>query len=92
MAAVAALDVGARTASRTVRELAEVRQIVLAALGKLAPLAEVPPADGAFYCLLKVNVPDLLIRGEAAPSAAMVLAERLIREHRVAVIPGPRLA
>src|SRR5437899_3157809 len=72
-----------------VRKLAEIRHIVLGALGRLAPLAEVPPADGAFYCLLKVNVPDQLIRGEGAPSVAMVLAERLIREHKVAVIPGP---
>ena len=50
---------------------------------------EMTSADGAFYCLLKVNVPDQLIRGEGAPSVAMVLAERLIREHKVAVIPGP---
>ena len=89
MAAVAALDVGRAYCEPYIRELAEIRQIVLGALGKLAPLAEVPPADGAFYCLLKVNVPDLLIRGEGAPSVAMVLAERLIREHKVAVIPGP---
>ena len=89
MAAVAALDVGRAYCEPYVRELAEIRQIVLGALGRLAPLAEVPPADGAFYCLLKVNVPDQFIRGEGAPSVAMVLAERLIREHKVAVIPGP---
>jgi aspartate/methionine/tyrosine aminotransferase len=89
MAAVAALDVGRSYCEPHVRELAEIRQIVLGALGKLAPLAEVPPADGAFYCLLKVNVPDQLVRGEGAPSVAMVIAERLIREHKVAVIPGP---
>jgi aspartate/methionine/tyrosine aminotransferase len=89
MAAVAAVDVGRAYCEPYVRELAEIRQIVLAALGQLAPLAEVPPADGAFYCLLKVNVPDRLVRGEGAASVAMVLAERLIREHKVAVIPGP---
>ena len=89
MAAVAALDVGRTYCEPYVRKLAEIRQSVLGALGRLAPLAEVPPADGAFYCLLKVNVPDQLIRGEGAPSVAMVLAERLIREHKVAVIPGP---
>ena len=38
-----------------------------------------PAADGAFYCLLNVNT-------ELEPLA---LAERLIREHKVAVIPGP---
>jgi aspartate/methionine/tyrosine aminotransferase len=38
----------------------------------------VPTADGAFYVLMKVNT-------DVAPLA---LAERLIREHQVAVIPG----
>ena len=37
-----------------------------------------PAADGAFYCLLRVHT-------DMAPLA---LAERLIREHKVAVIPG----
>jgi aspartate/methionine/tyrosine aminotransferase len=89
VAAVAALDVGRAYCEPYVRELAEIRQIVLDALDRLTPLAEIPPADGAFYCLLKVNVPERLTRGEGAPSAAMALAERLIREHKVAVIPGP---
>ena len=89
LAAVAALDVGRSYCEPYVRELAEIRQIVLGALGTLAPLAEVPPADGAFYCFLKVNVPDKFNGGEGTASPAMVLAERLIREHQVAVIPGP---
>lgn len=38
----------------------------------------VPAADGAFYCFLKVDT----------PMDAMTIAERLIREHRVAVLPG----
>ena len=38
----------------------------------------VPPADGAFYFLLLVH----------ADVDAMALTERLIREHKVAVIPG----
>ena len=38
-----------------------------------------PAADGAFYCLLKVD----------ADVDPMQVAERLIREHKVAVIPGP---
>jgi aspartate/methionine/tyrosine aminotransferase len=42
-------------------------------------LAELPTADGAFYALLKV-------RTDRSP---MALAEALIRDHRVAVIPGP---
>ena len=48
-------------------------------LSALAPLASVPAADGAFYCLLKVNT----------TLDPMTIAERLIREHKVAVIPGP---
>ena len=89
MAAMAALDVGRAYCQPYVRELADIRQTVLEALDALAPLAEVPPADGAFYCLLKVNVPDEAIRGAGGAEVAMVVAERLIREHQVAVIPGP---
>ena len=45
-------------------------------------VCEVPPAQGAFYFLLRVK---------AAGSVALTsltVAERLIREHSVAVIPG----
>ena len=38
----------------------------------------VPPANGAFYFLLRVH----------ADIDSMRLVERLIREHRVAAIPG----
>ncbi|HXI31549.1 MAG TPA: hypothetical protein VNG89_24095, partial [Vicinamibacterales bacterium] len=44
----------------------------------LAPLAAVPAADGAFYALLKVET----------AIDPMTIAERLIREHKVAVVPG----
>jgi aspartate/methionine/tyrosine aminotransferase len=79
VAAAAALDVGRAYSTPHVQALAEIRDIVLGELGSLAPLAEVPAADGAFYVLLKVN-------GEVDPT---IVAERLIREHKVAVIPGP---
>jgi len=78
VAALAALDVGRAYCEPHVRELASIRDIVVTELGALAPIAAVPAADGAFYCLMKVNV-------DADPLA---LAERLIREHKVAVIPG----
>jgi aspartate/methionine/tyrosine aminotransferase len=55
-----------------------VHDIVTAELRSLEPLCTVPPADGAFYCFLRVN----------ADADPMSVAERLIREHRVAVIPG----
>jgi aspartate/methionine/tyrosine aminotransferase len=38
----------------------------------------VPAADGAFYCLLRVQT----------AIDPMTLVERLVREHQVAVIPG----
>jgi aspartate/methionine/tyrosine aminotransferase len=78
-AAIAALDVGRSYCEPHVRELAEIREIVVRRLSSLAPLADVPTADGAFYCFVKVN----------ANVDPMILAERLIREHRVAVVPGP---
>ncbi len=77
--AIAALDVGRSYCRPYVAELAEIRDVVISKLSALAPIASVPTADGAFYALLKVNT-DL---------PPMQIAERLIREHKVAVIPGP---
>jgi len=76
--AAAALDVGRGYCEPYVRELASIRDIVVSKLAALGSLATVPAADGAFYCLIRVNT-DL---------APLNLAERLIREHKVAVIPG----
>jgi len=77
--AIAALDVGRSYCRPHVAELAGIRDVVISTLSALAPLASVPTADGAFYALLEVNT-DL---------PPMQIAERLIREHKVAVIPGP---
>jgi len=76
--AVAALRVGRSYCQPHVKELASIRDIVVSELSALAPLASVPAADGAFYALLRVNkaVDPLLV------------GERLVREHKVAVIPG----
>lgn len=79
VAAIAALEVGRSYCEPHVRELAEIREIVRSELSALAPLAEVPAADGAFYVLLKVHTKQ----------EPLALAERLIREHKVAVTPGP---
>jgi aspartate/methionine/tyrosine aminotransferase len=78
LAAIAALEVGREYCEPHVRALAEIREIVVSRLAALAPLAQVPAADGAFYCLLRV----------ATTLDSLTLAERLIREHQVAVIPG----
>jgi aspartate/methionine/tyrosine aminotransferase len=58
--------------------LAGIRQIVLDALGSLGPVCEVPPAEGAMYCFPRI----------ATALEPMRLAERLIREYKVAVTPG----
>ena len=79
IAAIASLKVGRAYCEPHVRELASIRDIVFSELSALAPLATVPAADGAFYALLKVNTDQ----------DPMAITERLIREHKVAVIPGP---
>lgn len=78
VAALAAMEVGRAYCEPHVRELASIRDIVLGELSALAPLACVPAADGAFYCLMKVET-------TADPVA---LNETLIKDHKVAVIPG----
>ena len=58
--------------------LARVRKEVLARLAAVPELVEVPPAAGAFYLFVKVTT----------GTSALALSERLVREHKVAVIPG----
>ena len=79
VAAIAALDVGRGYCEPYVRELAVIRDIVVSKLTALAPRVTVPAADGAFYVLMKVDT----------ALDPMTIAERLIREYKVAVIPGP---
>jgi aspartate/methionine/tyrosine aminotransferase len=77
--AIAALEVGRGYCEPHVRELAVIRDIVVSKLAALAPQVTVPAADGAFYVLMKVET----------ALDPMTIAERLIREYKVAVIPGP---
>ena len=76
--AVAALKVGRSYCEPYVRELESIRQIVVSELSQLGSLATLPAADGAFYCLLRVNT----------AMDPVAVGERLVREHKVAVIPG----
>jgi aspartate/methionine/tyrosine aminotransferase len=78
VAAAAAMEVGPGYCRQYVTALADVRDIALAELRSLEPLCTLPPADGAFYGCLRVN----------RAVDPMRVAERLIREHKVAVIPG----
>ncbi|MGB2819973.1 MAG: pyridoxal phosphate-dependent aminotransferase [Phycisphaerae bacterium] len=77
-AAVGALGVGADYCRERLAGIAEVRRIVLDGLAAVADLLTVPPARGAFYFLLRMHT----------QMDSMELVERLIREHKVAVIPG----
>ncbi|HEY3323652.1 MAG TPA: pyridoxal phosphate-dependent aminotransferase [Planctomycetota bacterium] len=77
-AALGALEAGRTYCQEKLRGIAEVRQIVLGELQQLGSLCIVPPAEGAFYVLLKVDT----------KLDAMTMVERLIKEHGVAVIPG----
>jgi aspartate/methionine/tyrosine aminotransferase len=59
-------------------DIERVRDATLVELARVADLVTVPPAAGALYFFIRV----------ATDMAASELAERLVREHRVAVIPG----
>lgn len=77
-AAAAALDAGAAYCRGHLDTLSRVRGIVLDELRRVEDFCRIPPAEGAFYILMKVET----------NLDSLVLAERLIREHRVAAIPG----
>ncbi len=77
-AALGALQVGREYCDNYVRAIASVRQLVLAQLNTLQNLCTISPAAGAFYFFLKVDT----------KLNTMELVERLIREYKVAVLPG----
>jgi aspartate/methionine/tyrosine aminotransferase len=79
-AALGALEAGAGFVREKLRGIADVRAVVQRELTALERDGgcDVPPAAGAFYFLLRVHT----------ERSAFDLAEQLIREHRVAVIPG----
>lgn len=77
-AALGALQAGVGYCRDKMRIIAEVRQLVLHELSCLGDFCTIPPANGAFYFLPKVNT----------SLHALELVERLIREYGVAVIPG----
>ncbi|MBI1765571.1 MAG: pyridoxal phosphate-dependent aminotransferase [Acidobacteria bacterium] len=78
LAALSAMQVGRSYSAAYLAQLAEVRLAVLRELAQLAPHCQVPPAEGAFYFYLKL----------ATSLPPLALVERLIREFRVAAIPG----
>ncbi|MBM3749657.1 MAG: pyridoxal phosphate-dependent aminotransferase [Acidimicrobiia bacterium] len=76
--ALAALRVGRAYCEGHLARLDEMRTMMADALGDPSVPCDVPAALGAFYYFIKVHT----------TRDAMSLTERLIRDHRVAVIPG----
>jgi aspartate/methionine/tyrosine aminotransferase len=77
-AALAALRVGRGYCAERLPRLDQVRRAAREALSSRPDLYGVGPDEGAFYLMLRA-------RGALSP---LRLAERLVREHGVAVIPG----
>jgi aspartate/methionine/tyrosine aminotransferase len=76
--AVAAMQVGRSYCSSQVGRLDAIRVMMAETLSQPGVPCDVPPALGAFYYFLRVHT----------SMDALTMTERLIREHRVAVIPG----
>jgi aspartate/methionine/tyrosine aminotransferase len=76
--ALEALRIGRSYCRSHLEVLARVRRRVLALLSGDPDLLSIPESRGAFYFLAKVRTEVTDLR----------LAERLVREHKVAVIPG----
>lgn len=79
-AALGALEAGGDWVRVKVARIADNRRILRDALRPLGEEGRVtaPPADGAFYFLVRAR----------STRPALELAERLVREHGVAVVPG----
>jgi aspartate/methionine/tyrosine aminotransferase len=78
VAAVGAMATGLAFCRPQLQRMARVRQRVLEELEAVRDFCKIPAARGAFYFLLHVDT----------PLDSMTVAERLIREFGVAVIPG----
>ena len=81
-AALAALGVGAAYPRRYLPQLDGMRHTIYEALHDPAVPCDVPAVAGAFYYLIRVH----------SALDSMTLVERLIREHKVAAIPGSAFA
>jgi aspartate/methionine/tyrosine aminotransferase len=77
-AALGALKSGASYCQAKVRVMAEVREIARKAFSEISSFCAAPMTDGAFYFFLRIDT----------PMAPLALVERLVKEHKVAAIPG----
>ena len=78
VAALAALKVGAGYPRAGLEKLDRLRHLILAELRRPDVPCDTPDADGAFYFFTRVRT----------SLDSMTVAERLIREHKVAAMPG----
>lgn len=77
-AALGALKAGYPDCQAKIKEIAEVREIILNEFNSISDICTVPDAKGAFYFLLKIKT----------ELTAMELVEKLIKQFNIAVIPG----
>lgn len=78
LAAIGALETGANYCRQQLPELTLIRQQVLQQLQSVADICQVQATTGAFYLLLKIQT----------SLGDLELAERLIKQFKVAAIPG----
>lgn len=78
IAAIGALETGGDYCRQQLPEIAEIRQQVLQQLQSIADVCQVQATAGAFYLLLKIQT----------ELADIEFAERLIKQFKVAAIPG----
>ncbi|PSB65657.1 aspartate aminotransferase [filamentous cyanobacterium CCP1] len=77
-AALGALEVGVAYCKQKLESIAQVRQLCLTEFAAIQDICTVPPANGAFYFLLKVHT----------KMHPLELVQQLIQDYKVAVIPG----
>ena len=77
-AALGALEAGRPYCQGHLAAIDDVRRLVLSHLAALEDICEVPRVHGAFYFLLRLQT----------RMDPLALVEKLVREHKVAVIPG----
>lgn len=77
-AALEILKIGSDYSYEKISLLREFRQLCLSRLAKISSICRTSAADGAFYALLKLDT-DM---------QSMQLAQRLIKEFRIATVPG----
>ncbi len=77
-AATGALEIGRSFCDDHVKKLAAVRQMVIDRLKAIGDLCTVPPADGAFYFLIRLKT----------GMDSLELVRMLVRDYKVAAIPG----